>query len=60
MLRYVAWEPMENMLKTQGCALEQLKRKDNTGFACEPMKTQGKHVCCVGNYGKRMITFLLH
>ena len=30
------------------------KRKENIGFALEPIETQRKHRCCVGTYGKHI------
>ena len=29
------------------------KRKENIGFTFDRLKTQGKHMCCVGTDGKR-------
>ena len=44
---------MENATGKYGFAREPMKRKENTGFAWEPMENTWKQMCCVGTYGKR-------
>ena len=48
----VAWEPIENTMKTQVLRMNFMKRNENNALLGNQLRTQGKHKCCVGCYRK--------